>query len=391
VRFIGSGGDWEAFSDLSFSITQPLIRGVGGRIVREPLTQAERSLVYEVRAFERFRRTLSVDIAERVYGVLQQGQFIVNQQQNTENLTTLRRRNEALAEAGRLSDIQADQASQDELRSANRLLLEQVSMQRLLDNFRFFLGLPITSPITFDKTTFDDLKEAGVEPITYTEEQVVAVAMRYRLDYQTTLDQVDDAIRRVGVSAEGLKTGLDVSGSVLATSDPEDPFRYDFDGLAWQLGLELDLPINRLPERNTYRRSLLTLQTAVRNAEQQADQIRVQLRDDLRRVQVTLESYEIQVAAEELAGRRVESSRLSLEAGRATTRDILEAQADLLDAQNATVTALVDHTLAKLALFTDMDILRVDEGGIWIDYTALEPPAEAEPEVEPDAEPEPEA
>ena len=37
---------WDAVSRLSLGITQPLLRGFGEKVVREPLTQAERDVLY---------------------------------------------------------------------------------------------------------------------------------------------------------------------------------------------------------------------------------------------------------------------------------------------------------------------------------------------------------
>ena len=68
----------------------------------EPLTQAERDLVYEVRAYERFRKTFAVDVASRYYQVLSQMDEAKNAELNYSNLATLSERNRALANAGRL-------------------------------------------------------------------------------------------------------------------------------------------------------------------------------------------------------------------------------------------------------------------------------------------------
>src|SRR6185503_755100 len=72
VRDVSTGDAWGAFTTLSFSITQPLLRGFGSDVVREPLTQAERDVLYEARAFERFRRTFAFDVATRYFRVLEQ-------------------------------------------------------------------------------------------------------------------------------------------------------------------------------------------------------------------------------------------------------------------------------------------------------------------------------
>ena len=58
-----------------------------------------------------------------------------------------------------------------------------------------------------------------------------------------------------------------------------------------------------------------------------------------------------------LSERRVESLALLQEAGQATTRDVLDAQEDLLSAQNAVTEALVDHYYARLDLTLAMETL----------------------------------
>ena len=69
--------------------------------------------------------------------------------------------------------------------------------------------------------------------------------------------------------------------------------------------------------------------------------------------------------------RVIEKARLKLEAGRADTRDLLEAQRDLLDAQNSATSALVEYTLGRLALYRDLELLRVDEQGLHADEAQI--------------------
>ena len=72
LRDVGSGDGWDAVSHLSLNITQPILRGFGRSIVEEPLTQGERDVLYEARAYERFRRTFAVRIADSFFRVLEQ-------------------------------------------------------------------------------------------------------------------------------------------------------------------------------------------------------------------------------------------------------------------------------------------------------------------------------
>jgi len=54
-----------------------------------------------------------------------------------------------------------------------------------------------------------------------------------------------------------------------------------------------------------------------------------------------------------------------LQAGRVTTRDLLESQDAFLDAQNNVTAALVDYAIAKLSFFRDIGVLQVRPDGMW--------------------------
>ena len=386
-RNLAQPDGWDVVSDVGLSITQPLLRGFGRKIVEEPLTQAERTVVYEVRSYERFRRTFAVSVAEQMYRILQQANVIDNELGNISNLTILRERNEQLAEAGRLSDIQVDQARQDELRSRNRLIDQVQRYQRLLDDFKLVLGLPIESEIECDPHELDKLEEALAIQLDQGEEVLVAMALDERLDYLNVLGEIVDSERAVYITADSLRAGLALSVDGRLQSEEGRPLDVSRDASTLSVGLELNLPVNLIPERNAYRRAQIRLQAAQRAGVEAADVIRADLREALRQTNATRQTYEIQQGAVLLAERRVESATLRQEAGRADTRDILEAQEDLLDAQNAATAALIEHRLAQLALFRDLELLRVDERGLTVETALLETlerAADPEPETAPD-------
>lgn len=398
-KTVGTGDDLNPSSDIGLAITQPLLRGSGSRIVYEPLTQSERDLVYEVRSFERYRRSFAVDVTTRILSLLQQADGIRNEELNVDNLTLLRERNEALAEAGRTTNIEVDQARQDEVSSQNRLVVERARLRTAYDDFLLFLGLPIDTPIELDLAELDRLYEEGLTAIEYEEDVVLRFAKANRLDYMTTLDRVNDAERKVLVAAEALRTGLDVAASMDLSSKDGKPLEFDLDDARWNIGLALDLPVGRLPERNFYRSRLIDLSVAQRDAEEFEDTMTADLRAELRNALTARETFEIQVYSTELAERRVESAQLNLQAGRATTRDILEAQRDLLNSRNQATAALVEYWLSRLELFRDMELVELGEDGIEIHEDRItdmlandessdageEPGAEAEANAEADA------
>ena len=140
-------------------------------------------------------------------------------------------------------------------------------------------------------------------------------------------------------------------------------FRTDFG--TYTAGLNVDLPIARRTERNTYRSALISLERGKRNAAMKQDEVKLDVREAWRNLQEAKAGHEIQSVSLELAERRVESTRLLLEAGRSSTRDLLESQEALHRARNALTRTLVDHTLARLQFWRDIGILEVNENGLW--------------------------
>ena len=53
------------------------------------------------------------------------------------------------------------------------------------------------------------------------------------------------------------------------------------------------------------------------------------------------------------------------QAGRASTRDVLEAQSALLNARNALVSAAINYRMAGLELYRDLSALEISEEGLW--------------------------
>jgi outer membrane protein TolC len=156
-----------------------------------------------------------------------------------------------------------------------------------------------------------------------------------------------------------------VAGAVVGNTG-SNPVSVDYRDGNYNAGLAIGLPLDRYNERNAYRQSLITLESAKRSAAQLADTIRQAVRNDWRTLQQAKGSYEIQLNSLALAQRRVDSVALLLQAGRAGTRtqDLLSAQSDLITAQNAVIAALINHTSARLQLWRDMETLEVTPNGV---------------------------
>ena len=129
--------------------------------------------------------------------------------------------------------------------------------------------------------------------------------------------------------------------------------------------LSIDLPFERTAERNAYRGSLIQLEGAVRAYQAAEDALKESVRAAIRSLRETREQLKIQYLAVSLAERRVRNNDLLLQAGRAEMRDVLEAQAALLSAQNALFSAIRSYRVRELELQKELGLLEVTIDGVW--------------------------
>lgn len=361
---LAHGDPSELFSSLGLTITKPLLAGSSKEAIFDSLTRAERRVVDQARTYERFRRTFAVDMFGRYWRILEEVAVVENEELNAASLVVFRERQEALEEAGRLAAIELGQALQDEFRARTRVVDAHQRLDGLLDDFKFFMGLPVDTHLSLDSSAFEAMKDVGITPIEVAEEDAVALAIASRFDLATDLDEVSDAERSLRIAEDDLGTSLDLTVNADADSQIHGGGSVDSPSTDWSVGLDVNFPVDRMSERNSLRAAQISLLAARRTAFASVDGIRVDIRDDLRRLDAAEKNFEIAVVSLQLAERRVEGAELQLAAGDISTRDVLETREDLLQARNARISALVDFKLAKLDLFLDMEQLDVDEGGV---------------------------
>lgn len=397
---------------LDATITMPLLRGAGWHIVSEPLTQAERNVLYAIYDFERFKHTFAVDVASSYLGVIRQMDEVGNAEDNYRRLIVAGRRARRMADAGLLPEIQVDQALQDELRARSRWISSRQTFAQRLDSLKIQLGLPTDSLVELDPaemnrmaersshildkmavednqastTTLQDFipadspvyltepdpQDAG--PLEMDEKTAIKIALDNRLDLRTSVARVYDSQRKVVVAANGLLTQADLQGSGAwgegrsAGSAGSPDANITLDEGNYSTRLNLDLPLERTSERNRYRESYINLEESVRSLQNLEDQIKLQVRGNLRTLLESRENVRIQSKAVYIAERRVDSTNLFLEAGRAEIRDLLDAQEALVSARNSLTSALINYRIAELELQQNMGVIQVGPDGLWTEY-----------------------
>lgn len=387
---------WGLVADASVKI--PLLRGSGKLVNMESLTQAQRNLVYAVREFEQYKREFMVGISSDYMGVLLSKRTLMNEEDNYRRVIVSTRRSSRMADAGRLSKSDFDQSHQSELNARNSWISASQSYEGVQESFKMKLGLPPDARLDlsdaalldlekevaqFAKTDMEayDAGEASVEPELGKPESVdegalkervdaaIRVAFDNRPDFRTNIDKLEDAQRKVLVAEDALRAEITIGGSASAGegagsgADGNGDFKLNEARLGGLLNI--DLPFERRSERDAYRNSLINLEAAVRAYQAEEDSLKESVRRNVRQLREKREQLKIQYTAVSLAEKRVANNDLLLQSGRAEMRDVLDAQAALVSAQNSLFGAIKGYRDNEMQLLKELGLLDVTVDGVW--------------------------
>jgi len=339
------------------TFTQPLLRGAGKSVAWEPLTLAERGLVYQARAFEIYRQDFTISIIEQYASLVSQRRGVKNAENRVAGADYSQRQARALyrLELGPQTDV--FRAEREYLTAQNALLDAQQGYQLALDQFKITLGLPLSAPFDLvDEIPLPPDLDPGVDA-------AVEAALANRLDLATTRQQTEDAARSVMVARNALLPDLDFTAAYNSIVAGNTLAEFGFEPDNWNVGLSLEIPLNRKPERNAYKAALITYEQSKRSLQQTEDNAILSVRDALRRLQQT----RVQIQNDKDNIRTIERLLLKADldnrAGRGSNRDVVEATNDLAVAKDSLNDRYVSYLIDTLNLQQEMGLLFVGKNG----------------------------
>ena len=214
---------------------------------------------------------------------------------------------------------------------------------------------------------FIDVKRTDIE-----EMDAVQFALQNRLDLKNVRGQLTDAFRNVEVAADDLQSDLDVSATAALGTDNDNAFRFDSNANSYTVGVQFDGPLNRFNQANGYRASQIAFQASRRAVMETEDVITNGIRADLRALRISRLNF--QIGRQQLISsiRQVDVAQIRLRTATdgandsSPTQDLLNALSGLLAAKNALISNRINHEIARIALFVDLELLYLDEQGNWI-------------------------
>lgn len=357
---------------LIISADIPLLRGAG-LAARDDRIQAERDLIYAARDFEQFRRDYLFDIASDFLDLVVQQMSIANAQRQLESFELLERRQKGLVASGREPAFEELLATQDTLFARDRLAGLRESYRLAVDRFKVRLGMSTSEPLIIEMT-IPQLPPPMVSP-----EEAVLMALRYRLDLQTSRDRLDDARRSVLVARNALLPDLNLTGSATYGTNPNlarGGAQLDAERGSYSAGIRLGLPLDREIENLTVRQREIDLERSIRAYDQLRDNVAVSVRSAIRDIDRARFSLQLQEENILIAERRQRSIEAAPD--RATARDRSEALDEYLRALDDRDAARRDLQVAILRYLVETGQMRVRADGTLLPVVGM-PPLRDEP------------
>jgi hypothetical protein len=463
-NFIGTNpGQPSVQSTIPLTIAQPLLKGGGRAVTLENLTLAERNLLYEIRAFARFRQlfipyiltaqqglgavggvqaTGQTDTGIGYLSVLQQVLTVENNRRNVaafEQILTVYREYAKNSGSSGISQLQIDQVEQNLQNARQQLVTAEVQYRNSLDQFKIQLGLPPDVPIILDRTATNKFREVfkeldlwilkeGHDPaqlpgiinglpslesielegrplFTYVPDEkgqpvlelaygeasriedlnlaAERIALESRLDLMNAKAQLYDSWRQFAVLANALKAvfTVGVTNQVFTPPSTSNPFGFDAQSKSIAMTVNSELPLVRVNERNQYAQQRLLYRRQRASLMQQEDQIKFQVRQEIRALVQQALIYEYakrnlfytmrsrDQSIQEIVAPPASSGGAST-ANTSQTINLIQFTQNVNNQQNSLVSAWVTYQTQRLLLYRDLGIMPYDE---WEAYDELFP------------------
>ena len=398
---VSAGHDWDvlsADSDVTLSVTQPILRNVTRTEKLDALWKARLDAAIQRNLLERKLESLYYDVHSRYIDCIRQQLTIEVNKQALERTIKLY---EATREKERLGMATVLDLAEAESTLASRRIALADSQQALddaLDALKRFLDIDVEkkigvapAAIALEETEDDNsrtrikvdephlsilleqvkkddgsviqskpvFEAAFVDP-----ELAMSRALASRLDLVNAKLSLAKSYLDAVTSRLGLKPELDLTFSYTKSgSGPNSSDTFPLTEESWSAGLNLNIPIGNRAARSAFETALLNYQSARLSLREAEQGVRADVRSILRDMDTTgrnVLSYALQVRS---AGLGLESARVTYELGKTDFFRVLDAENTLLSAQTNYITTYLSYELllSRLHLTIGDDSGRLSE------------------------------
>jgi outer membrane protein TolC len=332
-------------SNLSFTLTQPLLRGFGPKATQFDLENAKRTRQSSERNLEVTRQRLAVEVVASYYDIVRQEGLIDVAEKSVERSRELLRASEARLKVGLASQLDVFRAELLLSQAEESLINREEARELAMDTFKFNLGLDPQEDV------YLEMVEPDYQPVTLDLDAQTQLALNNRLEIREERDRIRDSARSLSVSRKNLLPQLDLNVRYerlgLGTTFSES---FAFDDDAFGVFLSTSYPLDQASERASVAQSQLEMSTRRRSVQLLEYNVTREVRAACRNVGRISKSIVLQEKNIDFAEKQLRLATLRYQRGLANNFDIIDAENNLISARSNYISLIADYNVALIEL-----------------------------------------
>jgi len=367
-------------TQLSFSVSQPLLRDFGMKWTNRTITIARNN--YDVSGLN-FAKT----VQDTVYSVEQTYWSLVYAVENLkvqETSLQLARdflaKNQRSVEIGTLAPIDVLSAEAEVASREASILSAQSQVRNYEDQLRNLMNLSAEEEEGFTAVVPTDKPKFEERPVDF--DLALSVALEKRTDLRISKINLKTDELNLGYAKNQLLPNLSLSagyqspglsgtqilydgnplfGTVIGTIPGgfteayKDTFRFKYPN--WNISLSLDIPLSNFLSKAAYAQSKIAYDQALLELENQQKTAVLEIRNAVRQLQTNFKLVQANKVARELAEKKLAAEEEKLRVGQSTNYIVLQNQRDLTSSRVAELNAIINYNIAQAGLERAMGTL----------------------------------
>jgi len=369
------------FNNLGFSIGQELLRNFGVGVNNTFVINARRSSQISEKEFENVVTNVILEVESRYWLLVAAKQNLELERKALELAQDLQRRNEIQVEVGVLPPVSVTQAKSEVAAREVDVIRAENTLQAVEDNLKNLLAMDLSQKInTTDEPT--------TEVFIFDEEESLDEAYRERPEIEQAKLNIENRETLKGYYSNQRLPRLAIEGGVQlqGLGGDENPNRLSFGGdpepipsqflgggeafsqifgadfTTWQILGVFSFPIFNRTAKGEYVKARAEFDRSVITLKKTQDDVALDVRSAIREIKNSLRAIDAARVSVELAKEVVINEQERLNVGIGTTREVLEAQRDLIDAGVREITAIANYNIALAELERAKGTLLENEG-----------------------------
>lgn len=333
-------------SDLSLSVSQPLLKGFGIDVTRTQVKIAINNMTQSRYALEEKVMDLVLDVYKNYWDLVFNIENMKIQQQLLGSANDLLNMNRIKVNLGTLAPIEILVAEAGVASREENVVLAEKKVKDAEDQLKRLMNPP-------NRTLIDSYSIIPVQQPSFAKEmfkldEVINIASETRPDLKKEKIDLDNKKISYNQAKNQILPSLDLKGSAglngLGADYPDniDELKSG-DFYAWEVGIIMSIPIGNRSAKAKLSKQGIEIEKAKISFKNIEQKVIVEVKEAIRKVETDIKRMESTKKARILAEKKLQAEQERFNVGLSNSRELLRFQDDLADARSKELAAIIDY------------------------------------------------